>query len=218
MSIKVEIMHVEFIKSVYSICMKQCSKCKENHESKNSWCNPCRAELEKQRRRNKGIKELPKPIIQDQLHKECLICHEIFHIDLFNKATRGILNRKPYCKKCDSEYHKNRKKEHPELHKEKHREYTQKYRNEHREHWRGLHRINQFNRKNTKKAQSDGTITEEFMKEIYATKECFWCKKYIPIDERTAEHITPLNKGGIHGVSNLTMACLSCNSSKLNFE
>lgn len=102
--------------------------------------------------------------------------------------------------------------------REKTKNNTEKYRNNHREHWRGLHRINQFNRKNKIKAQSDGTVTEEFMKNLYEIENCYWCKKYTPIDQRTAEHIIPLDRGGIHGISNLIMSCLSCNCSKLNFK
>lgn len=30
------------------------------------------------------------------------------------------------------------------------------------------------------------------------------------------EHIIELSNGGIHGVSNINMACISCNSSRLN--
>ncbi len=56
------------------------------------------------------------------------------------------------------------------------------------------------------------------MRELYATEICCWCKKPTPIEDRTAEHVIPLDKGGIHGISNLKMACLSCNSSKMNFN
>lgn len=97
------------------------------------------------------------------------------------------------------------------------RNYTQKYRDNHRERWRGLHRINQFNRKNKVKLANDGTVTEDFMKSLYSIENCYWCKQVIPRELRTAEHIKPLHLNGLHTAENLTMACRSCNFSKLNF-
>ena len=207
--------------------MKICKICNENKphgeytkhkKSKDGfayYCNPCRAEYELQRRIKTGIVPKPKPKIVDNFHKECLKCHFIHLIDDFPISKRGRLGRGPYCIECNKEYHKIRT-ESPDV-KKRIREATQKYRDSRREHWRGLHRVHQYNRKNKIKVQSDGTVTEEFMKELYATTHCHWCKESITPDKRTAEHIIPLANGGIHGISNLRMACLSCNSSKLNF-
>jgi hypothetical protein len=207
--------------------MKICKTCKTEKQyseygtskySKDGYeyvCKSCRAEYERQRREKKGVVLKLRPKIIDDENKECLMCHEILHIDKFQKAKRGRLGRKSYCIVCTKQYHRNLKKN-PEF-ADAQRKRTQKYRNNHREHWRGLHRINSYNRRNLEKAKSDGTITEEFMRELYATEICCWCKKNTPISERTAEHIIPLSKGGIHGISNLKMACLKCNSSKLNF-
>ena len=66
--------------------------------------------------------------------------------------------------------------------------------------------------------QSDGTVTDEFLKELYETETCHYCGEYVSENLRTADHMTPLSKGGAHSASNLTMACFSCNSSKSDME
>lgn len=45
---------------------------------------------------------------------------------------------------------------------------------------------------------------------------CCWCKQEIPASLRTIEHIIELSNGGMHSVHNITMACKSCNSSRVN--
>ena len=192
------------------------TKCKAAKDGYAYACNRCRAQYEQERRIEKGIPQKPKPEIVDTSHKECLHCRTIFHIDNFPISTRGKLGRGSYCKSCTKKYHQEIAKD-PGV-KRAIREATKRYRQNHAEHWRGLHRINQYNRKMVTKVQSDGTVTEEFMRNLYGTRECHWCKKYTPKNKRTAEHIIPLAKGGIHGISNLAMACQSCNSSKLNFK
>jgi 5-methylcytosine-specific restriction endonuclease McrA len=201
---------------------KKCSKCEIEKDISNfsksgkyygSWCKECRKISEQERRILKGIKQKVKPVVVGDSHKQCLHCKQILELEFFGDNKRGRLGKHCYCKECYKIFHKEIRKNNPE----KFRTYTKKYRDRRREHWRSLHRIHQFNRKNKIKAQSDGTVTEEFMKNLYATEICFWCKEVIPVDQRTAEHIIPLSSGGVHGISNLTMACISCNSSKFNF-
>jgi hypothetical protein len=208
--------------------MKVCKTCEvesdnfgKNKHSKdglNYVCNPCRAEYELQRRVAKGIVPKVKPIIVDGEHKECLKCKVILHLNSFRNNTRGPLGKHAYCISCNDKYHEDLRNKDIDKYRESHREYTQKYRDTHREYWRSLHRINQYNRRNLIDATKDGTATEDFMKSLYQIENCCWCGKFTPEKERTAEHIIPLIKGGIHGASNLTMACLSCNASKINFK
>jgi hypothetical protein len=209
--------------------VKKCKTCKEekdlnqfgnNKYSKdglNYICNTCRAEYELNRRLAKGIIPKVKPIF-DNNSKECLRCRIIKTVDHFPDNTRGRLGKGCYCDECYPLYHKEHRAKDPDLYKEKQRISTQRYRNNNREHWRGLHRINQFNRKNRIKAVDDGTVTKDFMVSLYNKEYCYWCNKKIPENKRTAEHIISLIDGGIHGVSNLTMACISCNSSRLNLK
>lgn len=182
-----------------------------------SWCVDCRRIAQQAKRRASGIKPKVIPITTDD-EKECLRCKKILNKEFFHHNSRGRLKRACYCKACYSDYNTELRNTDINLYRNKTKISTRKYRDEHREHWRTLHRLNQFNRKNLIKAQSDGTVTEEFMRNLYSIDTCYWCKEIIPISDRTAEHIIPLSIGGIHGVSNLTMACFSCNSSKLNFK
>lgn len=207
--------------------MKSCSHCKIEKSfdsfspSKagklklSSWCNQCKREKQQNDRRKIGILPTPIPIVKDEYHKECLMCKEILHIDKFRVSKRGRLGRASYCfpchKKYSQEFHQRPGK------REKTKLSTRKYRENHRERWRELHRLNMFSRKHKIKVQSDGTVTEEFMKKLYKKEHCCWCEKFTPMEERTAEHIIPLIKGGMHSIFNLDMACVSCNSAKLNF-
>jgi hypothetical protein len=208
---------------------KTCKTCKVDKESSefgnnkhskdklNYVCNPCRADYELQRRISKGIKPKVKPVVLEN-QKECLMCKQILPLDHYGDNKRGRLGKNCYCVDCFPKYHINQRNLDVTTYRENRRISTQKYRDSHREHWRGLHRINQFNRKNLIKAVDDGTVTESFMKALYDIDKCYWCGNLTPENKRTAEHIIPLISGGIHGVSNLTMACSTCNSSKRNFK
>lgn len=61
---------------------------------------------------------------------------------------------------------------------------------------------------------SDGTATVEFMRNLYAKRICYYCGWLTFREHRTADHKTPLSRGGLHSASNLVMACYSCNYSK----
>ncbi len=45
---------------------------------------------------------------------------------------------------------------------------------------------------------------------------CYLCGKLIPLGHRHVDHIIPISKGGLHGASNLAVACDKCNWSKHN--
>lgn len=44
--------------------------------------------------------------------------------------------------------------------------------------------------------------------------KCFWCERTFSGSECHADHVVPLSRGGDHDVSNLVIACASCNQSK----
>lgn len=200
--------------------MKKCSKCKElknldlfsctkRKEDKsclyyNSWCKYCRQLAEQQIRLNKGIKEKFKPNITS-CTKQCTKCKLIYQLSEFSPSKRGRLGLSSYCKKCT-----------PRGTKEDHREYTRKYREKHKERWRALHRLNMVKRLNNIENTSDGSVTDSFLKFVYAQEFCCWCKNFIEKSKRTLEHIIELTKGGLHSTNNITMACASCNSKRLN--
>lgn len=135
--------------------------------------------------------------IKTDTHRECMECRGMFEYSKCNGS---------YCKACFAKRFKD---------PEKAKAYTAAYRARHPERWRAAHRVHQFNRRSLIKATDDGTVTDVFLKKMLDGSECYWCKKDIPASLRTIEHITELNDGGHHSASNLTMACLSCNSKRL---
>lgn len=147
------------------------------------------------------------PIITET-HKQCVHCKNIIEINNFSPSIRGRLGLSSYCKPCSSKRQMNR------FTKEERKIKTQKYRDNNREWWRSLHRINQFNRRNNIKLVSDGTVTQDFIKQIYSINNCYYCNEITPEKFRTLEHKQPLKKQGLHTFTNIVMACLSCNCSK----
>jgi len=192
---------------------KLCTNCKQLKLRKQfkhpSWCPLCIKIHNRIYNAKKGSKEKFFPIITSE-GKQCAKCKEILNYERFPNSKRGRNGKSAYCKPCSS------KIQLETYSKEIRRAKTQKYRDENREWWRFLHRINQFNRKNNVKLKSDGTVSKDFMKEIYNTSECYYCKNDTPPKQRTMEHKQPISRGGLHSKSNITMACIGCNASKQN--
>lgn len=201
--------------------MKSCSKCgieqdidkfsvtKRNEDGsvkyRNSWCVSCRVANNRQRL---GYNKLEKSMVDfNNELKECASCKLILPFNDYYSAERGSANLAAYCKTCTKTKYYD---------KDKARAHTQSYRDRNRNRWRALHRINQFNRRSLIKATEDGTVTDKFIDSIYSQEICYWCKEFTDEDERTLEHIIELSSGGQHSASNITMACLSCNSSRQN--
>ncbi len=62
--------------------------------------------------------------------------------------------------------------------------------------------------------RSDGSITTEFMKQIFAVEICPCCDGWMDRDDKVLDHIIPLKLGGGHTASNVMVLCWSCNSGK----
>ncbi len=45
---------------------------------------------------------------------------------------------------------------------------------------------------------------------------CCWCGKQMTKSERTIEHLVPKSLGGTNAISNLRLACFTCNNSRGN--
>lgn len=194
---------------------KKCTKCgemlsidkfsptKRNQDGsvkyRNSQCVECRASLKRKTPKYKD----------SGVSKECRDCRVIKPYSEFSPAVRGKFGLSAYCKLCHAERYRD---------KEKSRTNTARYRATHPERWKAAHRIHQFNRRSLIKATDDGTVTDDFLKMIYSTEKCYWCGKFTPKHLRTLEHVVELSNGGSHSASNITMACVSCNSSRLNKE
>jgi len=73
-------------------------------------------------------------------------------------------------------------------------------------------------RRALKKAATIGD-TKEITKWLISWKSsdsanCHWCKKQFPTSYCHADHVMPLKLGGLHCISNLVIACKSCNLRK----
>lgn len=65
----------------------------------------------------------------------------------------------------------------------------------------------------SRKALNSWPIVLDFLFEISGGK-CGYCDVVVPEDQRTADHIIPLSKGGEHRAHNLVACCRSCNAKK----
>lgn len=187
--------------------MKLCSKCKVDHTyTSSAWCKLCKKEAAKAKRLIKGQK--PRVIYDNPPgQKICRYCKAPKDLDQFHKADprHSVLGVGPYCKEC-------RPLAVP-VNKEKARLATRLYRFRHRARYLLAHRVAQAKRRGL---IIEGNLANEDAEKIYNKEFCRYCKVFIEIELRTAEHILPLSRGGRHEISNIDMACLSCNCSKRN--
>jgi 5-methylcytosine-specific restriction endonuclease McrA len=81
-------------------------------------------------------------------------------------------------------------------------------------------------RRGRERSQSDGTLTTDVVQAMFAAAElCAHCgcsltfkrgrRTYLPTDA-TLDHVVPLSKGGLHGISNVVIACAGCNFGRHN--
>jgi 5-methylcytosine-specific restriction endonuclease McrA len=45
---------------------------------------------------------------------------------------------------------------------------------------------------------------------------CFWCRKDLPANQLTLDHLIPKSRGGSNNFENLRLSCLSCNRDRGN--
>lgn len=199
--------------------MKKCSNCarsldynefspqKQSSDGYSSWCKPCKAEQAKVKRLAAGITPRRTTTVT-KTKKECGLCNKLLPLLDFSPSKRGSGGVSSYCKCCT-----NLKRKTPKA-RAYSRAQTKAYRNRHKFRWRALHRLVQFNRKQTVRKVSTGTVTDRVLTELYQTEVCFYCGQPTPLSRRTVDHKQPLHRGGLHDQTNLVMACLHCNSSK----
>ena len=188
-----------------------CSQCNLEKPVSGSWCRSCRSKAETIRRRQRGQKLLRRrnPKHAEQGKKECFKCNKILSQNKFSPAKKGNMGLTSWCRNCMNNYQKEPKR------RARHTEYTREYRINN-PHYTVYHRGQQLKRRMTVLNSTDGSVTVEFLKILYSYKNCYYCEKYTCKNKRTADHKTPLSRGGRHAASNLVMACQSCNSSKRN--
>lgn len=194
---------------------RQCTKCYEiKHVSLfgskttarlPSWCCACRAALEAESRRVKGIPQKPKrdPKLAAEGLKQCLLCFNVLPFVAFQNNVRGASGLAAYCQTCNQLHYYNR---------EKARIYQQAYRENNAE-YAARHRLHQHRRRQ-KTQGPENALTGEDAKKLYAKKRCSYCRAILTTKTRTIDHVIPLARGGQHAMSNLVAACRECNCSK----
>lgn len=180
--------------------MKQCSRCKETKLTSEFYSR----------------KTTP-----DGLRYECKKCNSI------DSKNRRIANLDSYKERRKLSYLANRETEianalawqarNPEKHKanlarwrSENTEHLKNYTNEWRANHPGVHANNVRKRKAKIKNNGVFVISEKELRKLYLS-DCLYCGS---LENITADHVIPINKGGRHSIGNLVPACLSCNSSK----
>lgn len=167
-------------------------------------CRGCKTAAMKEKRKRDGVPVRKQSCIEGD-KKLCNRCGEMKSIEEFSASERGLGGLAAYCKPCHAEKYRNADKAVIA---------TSKYRRVNRERHLANHRVRMFERRNKIKVASDGTVTDEFLRSLYSQEYCRYCFRYVPRDDRTADHVVALNNNGPHSANNLVMACWSCNSSK----
>lgn len=195
----------------------QCSKCGEHKPwdkfqlfkgKPGGQCRECKTAAMKALRISKGISVRKQSEIIGET-KLCMSCGQFHPFECFSKSKRGLGGLAAYCKPCHAEKYRN---------KDKAKKATSIYRTRHRERHLASHRVRMFEYKSRKKVTSDGSVTDQLLKQLYNEPTCFYCKQETPRELRTIDHKTPLVKGGGHVASNLVMACWTCNCSKRDLD
>jgi 5-methylcytosine-specific restriction endonuclease McrA len=191
----------------------QCPRCEQKRPDflfqlykghPNGWCQDCKRALQQADRRAQGIPERRLSRIEDG-RKLCMECGEMKVFSEFGKNKRGLGGLVAYCKPCQDRRFRKR---------DVWAARTRKSREKNRERHLAQHRLRMFEYRTKKKVASDGTVTEAVLRDLYATCNCFYCGHFTPEKERTIDHKIPLSRNGQHSVTNLVMACWTCNCSK----
>jgi 5-methylcytosine-specific restriction endonuclease McrA len=192
----------------------QCTKCGEFHPfskfqlrkgKPSGQCRACKSAGMKALRAARGIPVKNLSQIVDG-KKLCTICKTFKLLSEFSPAKRGLGGVSTSCKPCFAAKYK------PEAEDVVAR--TASYRQRHRERHLANHRVRMFKRRTLRDVTDDGTVTDGFLKFLYATATCHYCQKHTEREKRTADHCVPLARGGPHSASNMVMACWTCNSTK----
>lgn len=186
--------------------MKQCSKCKELKDF-------TEFAIDKQKK--------------DGLCSSCKVCKKIYDTKYIekNKDKKYASNLKY------NELHRSEKREYDRLRREKYRDIINAKKREYYNSEAGREKHKIWQNENQAKLAASKKNTKHKRREIIKTstlsgldlniwidqqdKICSYCNS-ICYNSFHVDHIVPLSKGGKHELSNLTISCPSCNTSKGN--
>lgn len=70
-------------------------------------------------------------------------------------------------------------------------------------------------RKQRAAEQADGSLTRDAVGRLFAAATvCPYCSTRMVGRDKTLDHMTPLSRGGLHGIANVLVCCRKCNQSK----
>ncbi len=165
--------------------------------------------------------------------KPCNVCGAVKPAEQFRKEHRdygdGYYNQCHDCERAKGrEWSRQRKeycREYRISHRDRQRETARAWGKRNHEHvlarrrtWSNTpeQRLKSLLKTHQRRVTKNGTVTPEQVAELMERQKiCYYCKK--PFNSRrkpTIDHVIPLAKGGQHDISNLVLACLSCNTRK----
>ena len=158
---------------------------------------------------------------KDGLTLKCKLCIKKYNTenkDKINKRRREKHKENPNKMKIQNKinYERHKKsrliknKEYCEKHKDRLKKYRAKYYSSEKG---KLVKIN--HRHKRRSLLKNGDVTTEQLKNLYNTsKNCYWCGVKLFKENTHLDHLMPFKLGGKHTISNLVLACCSCNLKK----
>ncbi len=160
--------------------------------------------------------------------KTCTKCRQSLKEENFHKRKGSKDGLRSRCKAC----HSQDVSTYNATHREKKREYDVKYHAKyyvaHRAEirvrhtkYRALHRA-EYRRHQLKRRYKEklnkGKSYAAWERKLRAKKTfvCYWCNEKKPIRLLNIDHIVPISKGGVDGMSNVVPSCVRCNYAKHN--
>lgn len=161
--------------------------------------------------------------------RKCGIQKPAQDFDVNIRVPSGYFSTCRECRRATARDWKARNKDRIRKYEEENREHLTQLRyawqRRNRERYLAMRRMRSYTPKerlyNLLKVQSrrvskNGTVTPEQIAGLRERqKKCYYCKRvFTSTRPPTIDHVIPLNKGGAHDISNIVLACKSCNSSK----
>lgn len=169
--------------------------------------------------------------MSDSTTKHCSKCGVDKPLTEFDRAAYGD-GHHSQCKKCRRAISRDWKRRNKDRIREYERQnyprfyqMRQEWVRKNREHHLAMRRARDNNparrlycrlRMHARRIGKNSTVTREEINALMERqKRCYYCKKcFSEKNKPTLDHVIPLAKGGQHVISNIVLACLSCNCQK----
>lgn len=210
---------------------------KSSKDGKHSYCKVCSRLVNKKSRLNNKEKIKIRKQQDYQNNKEKILQQRkeyyndnrkmiIERVAEYTKVNKEqILNRQRTFRKENVEHIKNQDRQKYVKFREQILENRKRYFKENKEQIRKAHnawyktengRIFTRNKNMKRRAKyREGDVTNQQLKDLLkSSNECYWCNDKLIKGHIHVDHFFPLSNGGKHTISNLVVACASCNLSK----